>query len=236
MGERSVARDEIKSKSVEPGGFVEYGPEQLDKVNTQRRDKSQPDFYGVPILTDQEAMYCTASQIGHKPASCYTCDIQQSDLTCRLLGPEIKVAKVQGSRDNGEQIEYWPCCGMHNYGQPQTGAPTYSEYLSTPDEVGLVWINAPKPGQAFGGANCGGSNGGDDCDHYRTRGRQEKWDTDSGLCIVLQHDVENGAVCAAWRDDDELKWNEAAQLMRGDSKEKVDKTRLVRSIVGRDDK
>jgi len=225
-----MGRDELKSKA-EAGGFIEYGPEQLPKVNTQRRDKSQPDFYGIPVLTDTEAQYLTAGEIGNKPTSCYTCTIQQSDRTCGLLGPSIKVEKFRGSRDSGEQIEYWPCCDEFEYGKPQTGKPDYHSSLSTPDKVGLVWINAPKVGQSFGGANCGGINGGDDCDRYRTRGQKEKWDVDSGLCTVLQHEVEGGAVCRMWHDDDELTWREAQQFINGDSKETVDKKRLVKEIM-----
>src|ERR1700732_2156108 len=100
---------------VERGGFVVYGPEQLPKVDSMRRDKSQPDFYGVPILTDAEVVFTTAKELGDKPASCYTCKEQTSQITCERLGPNIKVAKVTGSSDSGEPIEYWPCCSMHEY-------------------------------------------------------------------------------------------------------------------------
>lgn len=224
-----MGRDELKSKA-EPGGFVEYGKEQLPKVDSMRRDKSQPDFYGIPILHDADVMYCTASEIGNKPASCYTCQIQQSDGTCGLLGPDIKVVKVTGSHDSGDPIEYWPCCDEHDYGTPAKGNPAYRPNLSSPDQVGLIWINASEVGQPFGGANCGGGNGGDDCDHYIVKSG-EKWDNPQGVCRVLQHTVENGAVCTAWRDDDELSWQEAQQLMQGDSKETVDKKRMVKEIL-----
>lgn len=229
-----MGRDELRSKAEE-GGFVEYGEEQLPKVNTQRRDLSQSEFYGIPILSDSEVMYTTSAQLGNKPASCYTCQIQQSDLTCGLLGPDIKVSKVRGAKDSGEQIEYWPCCDEHDYGTPATGKPSYRSNLSTPDQVGLIWINAPEVGQPFGGANCGGLNGGDDCDRFRTEGLQEKWDVDSGFCTVLQHSVEGGAVCTAWKDDDILSWRIAQQMMRGDSQSVAEKKEMVRGIVGRDD-
>src|SRR6266849_1885406 len=123
-----MSRDDLKSKP-EPGGYVEYGPEQLPKIDSMRRDKSQPDFYGVPILGDSDVMFTTASQLGDKPASCYTCSIQQSDLTCGLLGPSIKVAKVTGHTDSGDPIEYWPCCGEHDYGPGASGAPNYRANL-----------------------------------------------------------------------------------------------------------
>ena len=200
-----------------------------------RRDKSQPDFYGIPILHDTQVMYTRASAMGGKPASCYTCQFQQSDLTCGLLGSAIKVAKVTGHEDSGDPIEYWPCCDMHDYGPANTGRPAYRNPLSKPDEVGLVWINAPKVGQAFGGANCGGDNGGDDCDHYLVSSG-EKWDNPQGVCRVLQHSVDNGDVCTAWWDDDILEWQEAQNLMGDspDSVETVKKKREVKEIMGRE--
>lgn len=229
-----MGRDELKSKA-EPGGFVEYGKEQLPKINAMRRDKSQPDFYGVPILRDEDVLFTRASEMGDKPASCYTCHMQNADLTCMLMGPAIKVSKVKGSKDSGEQIEYWPCCSMQDYGEPQTGKPVYVEELSNPSTLGLVWINAPEIGQKYGGANCGGIEGGDDCDFYRVKGKTEKWDAEQGFCMVLQHNVEGGAVCSAWRDDDELSFEDAQQLIRGDSLDTLTKRRLVKSILGRED-
>jgi hypothetical protein len=229
-----MGRDELKSKA-EVGGYVEYGKEQLPKIESMRRDKSQPDFYGIPILHDQDVMFTTASELGDKPASCYTCQIQQSDLTCGLLGPDVRVAKVTGSRDSGDPIEYWPCCGAQDYGPTQTGPAKYRSNLSTPDQVGLIWINAPEIGQKYGGANCGGVNGGDDCDHYITQGAVEKWDAPQGICRVLQHTVNSGDVCVAWRDDDVLDWQYAQQLMKGDSVETVKKRKMVDSIIGKDD-
>jgi hypothetical protein len=227
-----MGRDDLKS-DAEPGGFVEYGKEQLPKVDSMRRDKSQPDFYGVPILHDQDVMFTRASELGEKPASCYTCQFQQSNLTCGLLGPEISVRKVVGHRESGDPIEYWPCCGMHDYGSQAQGQPSYREPLSTPDAVGLIWINAPEVGQKFGGANCGGVNGGDDCDHYMVPSG-DKWENPQGVCRVLQHTVDAGDVCTVWRDDDILDWEEAQQLMRGDSKETIGKRRMVKQIMGRE--
>lgn len=227
-----MGRDEITK--VEPGGFVEYTDKQLPKVDAMRRDKSQPDFFGVPILTDAEVGYSTAAQLGGKPASCYTCKEQNPDLTCERLGPGIKIAKVRGSKDSGERVEYWPCCDEHWYGK-HDGPTHYHSQLDTPDDIGLVWINAPKVGQEFGGANCGGVEGGDDCDFYTTRGKTEKWDTEQGICKVLQHAVNAADVCRAWRDDDELKWVDAQNLIRGDSVDATTKKKMVRYIMGRSD-
>jgi hypothetical protein len=178
-------------------------------------------------------LFSTASEIGNKPASCYTCQKQQADETCFLMGPEVKVAKVTGHRDSGEPIEYWPCCSAHQYGPPRSDRPVYSDQLSNPDSLGLIWINAPQPGVKFGGANCGGVNDGDDCDHYLVKSG-EKWDNPQGQCRVLQHSVAAGDVCAAWHDDDELPWEEAQQLMGGETVETVGKKRLAKEIIGKD--
>lgn len=232
-----MARDETSGRA-EPGGFIEYDKKQLPKVNTMRRDKSRPDFYGVPILTDAEVLLTQPDELGNKPASCYTCKEQTSELTCERLGPGILVKKVTGARDSGEQIEYWPCCSMHEWdgGKKQTGKPEYHDCLDTPDSIGLIWINAPKPGLPFGGANCGGIDGGDDCDHYITYGKLEKWDTKEAYCRVLAHDVKAGAVCTAWRDDDILWPHEALLLMRGEAKfDDVMKKRFAKSLIGKDE-
>ena len=230
-----MGRDELKSKA-EPGGFIEYGPEQLPKVNTQRRDKSQPDFYGVPILRDSEVLFTTAAELGNKPASCYTCKKQNSDLTCWHLGPTVPVKKFIGSSDSGEEIEYWPCCSVHDWdgGNHQKGAPTFRDPLDTPDSIGLIWINAPEVGQAYGGANCGGLSGADDCDRYRTYNAEEKWEVEQAYCTVLARDVEGGAVCAAWHDDDIVEFPEAMAMMKGESRDTLKKKKLAKSIVGRD--
>jgi len=228
-----MGRDELKDRA-EPGGFVEYGEDQLPKIDSMRRDKSQPDFFGIPILADSNVGFVRASEIGDKPASCATCQNKQANDTCALLGPEVKVATVIGHRESGDPIEYWPCCSSHQFGSPATGEAQYSPTVSSPDSLGLIWINAPEPGQKFGGANCGGVNGGDDCDHYLVRDG-EKWDNPQGYCRVLAHIVDAGDVCAAWRDDDELPWKEAQQLLAGDSVETVGKKRLAKQIMGRDD-
>lgn len=227
-----MARDELKSKP-EPGGFIEYGKEQLPKIDSMRRDKSQPDFYGVPILQDSDVGFVRADQIGDKPASCYTCHHQLSNFTCKLLGPDVQVKTVVGHPESGDPIEYWPCCSLHEYGEPETEI-AYKDELSSPDEIGLIWINAPEVDQEFGGANCGGGNGGDDCDHYMVESG-DKWENPQGQCRVLQHTVRNGDVCSAWRDDDQLDWDQAQQLMQGDSTETVEKKKLAKDIVGRDD-
>lgn len=228
-----MSRDD--KMNIESGGFPVYTKEQLPKIDSMRRDKSQPDFFGVPILTDSQVLYTTGKELGDKPASCYTCTEHNKDFTCERMGPEVKVAKVTGHRDSGEQIEYWPCCSMHNYtDNPRSESPTYHEILDTPASIGLIWINAPKPGQKYGGANCGGVNGGDDCDSYFVKSG-EKWDSSQGFCRVLQHQVDVDAVCTAWKDDDILTWEDAQQLIKGTSVDGLSKRKLAKSIIGRAD-
>ena len=228
-----MGRDELKDKA-EPGGFIEYDEKQLPKVDSMRRDKSLPDFFGIPILSDAAVLFTRASDLGNKPASCYTCTKQQADGTCYLLGPAVKVQKVTGHRESGDPIEYWPCCSSQQYGEPAKGKPEYAEYLSAPRDLGLIWINAPEVGQKYGGANCGGVEGGDDCDHYMVKSG-DKWENPQGYCRVLCHQVDAGDVCTAWHDDDELQWEEAQMLMRGDSVDKIGKKKLVDQILKRDD-
>ena len=223
-----MGRDEINSKETRPG-FPEYGASELPKVNTMRSDKTQPDFMGVPILHDGQVMLCTAEAIGNKPASCYTCTFYDGDSKCGLMGPSIVVAKVTGDQEYKNPIEYWPCCSMHNFGEPND---CEIEPFKSPESLGLIWINASKPGQPYGGANCAGVEGGDDCDHFQVK-QGEKWDSESGFCRVLQHEVGAGQVCAAWGDDDILNWNDAQQLLQksGSTREKK---KLASDIIGRE--
>jgi hypothetical protein len=221
-----MGRDEIQSAQSRPG-FPEYGETELDKVNTMRSDKTQPDFMGIPIIQDGWVMLCSAEAIGNKPASCYTCIFHDGKERCGLLDAAVVVSKVIGDKEYDNPIEYWPCCSMHNYGEPSGGA---CEPTKTPDAIGLIWINSSKPGQDYGGANCAGTNGGDDCDNYQVE-KGEKWDSESGFCRVLQHTVQAGQVCSAWSDDDILKWEDAQTLLNGDGKR--DKEKLARDILKR---
>jgi hypothetical protein len=101
---------------------------------------------------------------------------------------------------------------MQLYGKPNDAEAVYRS-RSDPDYIDLVWINAGKPGQAHGGANCGGCSGGDDCDHYIVEGKKAKWDSPTGFCRALQVTVACGDVCSLWDDDDELHWREAQKLI-----------------------
>lgn len=195
--------------------------------------KSQPDFHGIPILHDQNVTFTSAESLRNKPASCFTCALHNhKDATCMLMTDHVIVDTVEI-----EGIEYWPRCAEFVPGEGNSGEPMHLT-LQAPDSLGLVWINAPKPGQEYGGSNCGGCDGGDDCDHYMVDSG-EKWDNPQGRCRVLQHIVSCGDYCAAWWDDDILQWQEAQNSIVNHSETKDmdagDKTRLAKDIIGRDD-
>jgi len=206
-----------------------YQAGDLHKVNAMRKNESQPDLLTIPHLHDADVMFTRAAEMGNKPSSCYTCHFRNcKDDTCALITPNVKIRKVQR---NG--IEYWPCCGMHDYGECNDGPPNRCS-TNSPDTLGLIWINAPYTGANYGGASCGGQNAGDDCDHYIVEGGKSKRDCPTGFCRVLQHTVANGDTCVAWHDDDILGWQEAQNLIQG-PEEQRDKKRLVDSIMKRED-
>src|SRR5260370_15563488 len=78
------------------------------------------------------------------------------------VGAEVEIRKFtyppQATRDS-DPIEYWPCCGMWDKGEPNRGKETFVS-ANDPTELGLIWINAPETGQPCGGANCGGEKSG----------------------------------------------------------------------------
>lgn len=191
-------------------GFLEYKDKNLPKVNAMRRAISQPDIYAVPVLGKSKVLFVSASEMNNEPASCANCIFYNWGRSCQLIGPHVKVRKiVYGEPDKA--IEYWPCCGMQTFGAPNKGEP---RFLATtdPSDLDLLWINAPRVGQSHGGANCGGQNGGDDCDYYMTD-VDEKRSAPSGFCRVLQRTVQNGDVCSAWDDDDKLVWEKAQAII-----------------------
>jgi hypothetical protein len=202
--------------------FKVYKADNLRKVNSQRRALSQPDRYTVPVLKPAEVLFVPASKMGGEPATCYNCREFNYGKSCELIGPHVPIRSFIYPRNataDAKRIEYWPCCGMWDRGAPNYGPPKFHENLSTPDELGLGWINAPTMGQDIGGANCGGERGGDECDFYVTEEADAR-DTKEGWCRVLQQDVANGAVCAAWRDDDWVDYARGSALLKelnGDS-------------------
>lgn len=199
-----------------PPNFLTYKLENLRKVNSQRRALSQPTIIDVPVLTAGQVQYIPETQMDGKPASCYRCPFYNHGRSCKFFGPEIRIRKfvypLEATAD-AKQIEYWPCCSAWTLGEPNYGEEQFFEHLSTPDTLGLGWINAPKVGQEYGGANCGGKSGGDDCDHYITKG-DDKRDEPMAFCRVMQRQVENGAVCCAWMDDDWVSWDRAQNILK----------------------
>lgn len=208
-----MSRADLK---IEEGGFPIYGDGQLRKVNAMRRAFSAPDSLKPVINTKGEALFVTGEEMNNEPASCYNCQFYNEKAeTCGLIGPRKVIKKILWPKEataDSKQIEYWPCCGMNLYGEPNKGEATYRA-SSDPDYIGLLWINAPKPGQKYGGANCGGADGGDDCDHYMSEGNKPKWESATGFCRALQTTVACNDVCAQWRDDDTLQWQDAQRLI-----------------------
>lgn len=208
-----MSRDNLK---IEEGGFPVYGEGQLRKVNAARRAFSAPDSLAPVVNTKGEALFVTGEEMNFEPASCYNCQFYNKNAeTCQLIGPRKTIKKLIWPREataDSKQIEYWPCCSMQLYGDVNKGE---AKYLSTsdPDYIGLLWINAAKVGQKHGGANCGGCNGGDDCDHYLTDEAEPKWESSTGFCRALQTTVACTDVCAQWRDDDVLQWQDAQRLL-----------------------
>jgi len=198
-----------------PNNFLVYKIKQLRKVNAQRRALSQPTIDFVPVLTKGQVLYVPAGKMAGAPASCYNCASYNFGRSCMRIGPEIEVRKFiyppQPTRD-ADPIEYWPCCGMWDQGEPNREEETFVS-ANDPSDLGLIWINAPEVGQECGGANCGGENGGDDCDNYVTEG-EDKPAEPTAFCRVLQCEVENGAVCAAWDDDDKMSWQQAQNILK----------------------
>ena len=195
--------------------FLVYKLKHLRKVNAQRRALSQPSVDFVPVLTKGQVLYVPAGKMDEEPSSCYNCVSYNYEKSCMRIGPEIEVRKFtyppKATRD-AEPIEYWPCCGMWDKGEPNRNEETFVS-ANDPSDLGLIWINAPETDQEYGGACCGGQNGGDDCDHYITKGGDKRSEP-TAFCRVLQAEVENGAVCAAWADDDQMSWQQAQGILR----------------------
>jgi hypothetical protein len=200
---------------IEKGGFPIYADKQIQKINAIRRAISLPAVTSPVIPNKGQALFTTSEEMNDEPASCYNCQFYNEKAeTCSIIGPRIKIRKIlypQEATDDSKPVEYWPCCSMQLYGKPN--AETAYRASSDPDYLDLVWINASKPGQEHGGANCGGCQGGDDCDHYITSGKKAKWESPTGFCRALQVTVACGDVCSLWQDDDELRWREASKLI-----------------------
>lgn len=196
--------------------FKVFTAEQLRKINSQRRALSQPTILDPPTLTKGQVMYVPEAQMEGEPSTCYNCHFYNYGRSCQLMGPGVKIKKFvypQEATSDAKRIEYWPCCSAWFRGDPNYGPETFASVTTGPDTLGLGWINAPTVGQDCGGANCGGKDGGDDCDHYITKGDDKRVEP-TAFCRVLQQQVECGGVCSAWMDDDWLSYDRAQNILR----------------------
>jgi len=197
-------------------GFPIYKSKNLAKVNSLRRAASLVSIESPPILDKAQVLFSTSEERNGEPCSCYNCEFFNAGASCYFFGPGVNIRKFvypPAPTADAKQIEYWPVCGLQHYGKPNKGRERFADHLADPDNSGLCWINAPRVGQEYGGANCGGTNGGDDCDYYDCEG-DDKRAAPTGTCRVIQTPVANGDVCAAWKDDDLIGWREAQTLLQ----------------------
>jgi hypothetical protein len=198
-------------------GFYVAKPREKDilKLNTLRYTKSTVGVTSPPALKPQQVLYTQAEAMNNEPASCYNC-IFFKEPHCQLHDSRIIIRKFIQAGEGGKDVEYWPCCSYHSWGE--TGA--VKEHLESwdGDVTGLIWINAPRPGLEYSGASCGGCDTGDDCDFFYPRGSESKREAVSGFCRVLQSDVGAGDVCSAWQDDDQIDFRTAQDWLTKTSK------------------
>src|ERR1700757_1990527 len=189
----------------------------VQKINSIRIGQSRPDLKEPPILTEGSVLFSSAASASNEPRSCYNCTFFNYDKSCRLIGKGVEIHKFtwpKEKRDAAKPIEYWPVCGYWVKGDPNYGPEEFSARLS-PDEAGLGWVNAPKPGLEYSGTSCGGANGGDDCDFWIIdREDGDKRECESGFCRVLQRETGNMDCCSAWQDDDYLTWQMVQERFR----------------------
>jgi hypothetical protein len=199
---------------IAEGGFPIYKEKQLDKVNAWRSAASMRNLEDAPILTRGQVLFSTAESAHDEPRSCFNCPMYfEKAGRCKYFGNRTKIYKFTEGDPN--PIEYWPVCGYWVYGKTSDSDPAYFPDLLDPEDAGLGWINAPKPGVSHSGSCCGGGNDGDDCDFWSTAGKEAKWDATTGDCRVLQTQTANMDCCAAWTDDDWIPWQTAQQFLKG---------------------
>lgn len=180
---------------------------------------------GPPVPDEGLVLYSPPEASNEEPRSCINCWMWNEEArTCRLMGPNVRAEKFTyppTATADGKPVEYWPVCGMWDFGKHNEGPAIYKDSnFDSPDDIGFGYVNAPEVGLERGGTNCGGQNGGDDCDNFIIAG-DDKRKADSGFCRVLQHDVPNLSCCSSWQDDDFLTWQRAQKLL-----EELDKKRV----------
>lgn len=198
--------------------FLEYEAKHLSKVNAQRLANSLVKIDRPVALEPGQVLFSDGASVNNEPRSCANCWMwNEHPGTCYLMGPDVRAEKFTYPpkfEEGSKPIEYWPVCGMWDHGKHNEGRPVYkSGAYDDPDSIGFGYVNAPAPGQALGGTNCGGQNGGDDCDNYITKG-DDKRKEDQAFCRVLQKEVGNCDCCAAWTDDDWVTWQKGQELLK----------------------
>ena len=201
-----------------PEDFMVYRKKQLRKVNSIRRAASQPADKSLPVLNESQVLFSAAAEAHGEPRSCYNCTFFNHDRSCKLLPKEIAIRKLKYPPEptsDSKVIEYWPVCGYWVYGEPNYGPEVCLADID-PESAGLGWVNAPSVGLDYGGACCGGADGGDDCDYYISEDDDMHPEpTSSGFCRVLQKNVNAMDCCGAWTDDDWITWQQAQVLLKG---------------------
>lgn len=201
-----------------PKNFLEYTAKHLSKVNAQRLANSLVKITTVPVLDEGQVLFSDAAGANNEPRSCANCWMwNEHPGTCYLMGPDIRAEKFiypPKFEEGAKPIEYWPICGMWDYGKHNEGRPVYKQAAyDDPDSLGFGYVNAPEVGLERSGTNCGGQNGGDDCDNYITKGPDKRAE-DKAFCRVLQKEVGNCDCCAAWTDDDWVDWQKGQDLLK----------------------
>ena len=198
--------------------FLEYQAKHLPKINSIRLANSLVKIRTMPVLDEGQVLFSDASGANNEPRSCSNCWMwNERPGTCQLMGPNVRAERFiypPVPEDGSKPIEYWPVCGMWDYGKHNEGQPIYKVApYDDPDAIGFGFVNAPEIGLRRSGTCCGGANGGDDCDNYITRG-DDKRAENTAFCRVLQKDVANMDCCAAWDDDDWVDWQKAQDLLK----------------------
>lgn len=199
-------------------GFMKYEAENLPKVNSLRKASSLVNVMSTPIPDKGEVLFSPAASAHDEPRSCSNCWMYNSKAgTCRLMGPSVRAQKFTyppaPDKDGAKPIEYWPVCGMWDYGDPNEGVAIYKNASpDSPDDIGFGFVNAPSVGLERSGTCCSGAGGGDDCDSYMVSGA-DKRAARTGFCRVLQTTVGGMDCCAQWADDDFIGWQAGQKLL-----------------------
>ena len=198
--------------------FLEYEPRHLPKINAMRLASSLVKIQAAPTLEPGQVLFNGADKANNEPRSCINCWMwNENARTCRILGPDVRAEKFiypPKFEEGSKPIEYWPVCGMWDYGKHHEGPAVYKQApYDDPDSVGFGFVNAPEVGLERSGSCCSGANNGDDCDNYITKGDDKRAET-TAFCRVLQTEVAGMDCCSAWTDDDWIDWRKGQDLLK----------------------